>query len=234
MSIVLGKLGDPDLEDQLALDQFLVGVNDPELLQHMGEQPRMKSLYDALRLARDWERSEQHTQARKATLKLTKGAIVEPTSEGNDDRLQLMRQLDKERERNRQLQVNAEVDRRLRQHEAPRPPRNQDQYRQQSMRFEQSPRNQSSQPMLDPHQSQQSMAPPPSQQFPSHQPPNYQGNYPRQQTLRGNMNRGNFRGPSPGYQGGPPAQGPSREQQASNDVRRGPPPNSGPNQNRQA
>ena len=186
MGIVWGKLNDQELEDQLALDQFLVGVIDPELQQFLGEQPRMKSLFDALKMARDWELSEQHTQARKATIKLGKAANVntnqqEPVS--SDDRVMLMRQLEKERERNRQLQINAEVDKRLRQQEIPR----NNNFRNQYVRFDSQVRGQ--------------VPPPEANQHPHYQPPIVAPNQPY---MRPPAPRGGYNGGRGGYRSGPP------------------------------
>lgn len=221
MGIVWGKLNDQELEDQLALDQFLVGVSDPELQQFLGEQPRMRSLFDALKMARDWELSEQHTQARKATIKLGKDTASNTAANRNsdsDERVILMRQLDKEKERNRQLQINAEVDRRLRQQEVPRAD-----IRNQNVRFDNQSRPAPSQQREGFQQQQQNQYHQPSQQQHQHQqynrPPAQRGGY--------SAGRGGYRNNQPPsynqqYQQGPPAGGPRQFHQQ--DDRRGPPP----------
>ena len=190
MSIVWGKLNDQELEDQLALDQFLVGVIDPELQQFLGEQPRMKSLFDALKMARDWELSEQHTQDRKAKIKASGARHEPPATPNSDDRVNLMKQLEREKERNKQLQINAEVDRRLRHQEAPRP----NNIRNQHVRFDNPPRS-TQQPYQEQHQ--------PQQHFHGTAAPN-QNNYNRPPAPRGNFEpgRGGYRNNAPPrYQG---------------------------------
>lgn len=229
MGIVWRKLNDPELEDQLALDQFLVGVIDPELQQFLGEQPRMKSLFDALKMARDWELSEQHTRERKAGIKLGKGSALDSHTETGDDRLQLMRQLEKEKDRNKQLQVNAEVDRRLRNQEGGRQPRND--FRNQSTRYEQSPRGPPASATQEQAGFHQNYGPPRQQPQHNQQFQQNQGNYPRQSNYRGGyqQNRGGYRNQfnnnnNQNYQQGPPPQQSNRDNTRGGDVGQGPPP----------